>query len=85
MDFALLGEFDGVVDEVGDDLTKAQRIADQIWRDGIGNLGENLQSLVVGLLSGDRGYGGDDVVEAKFDGLDVELSRLRSSKSPECR
>ena len=76
-DLAALGELDRVVDEVGQDLAKAQRVAEQMLRESPGaTCGQELEPLVVRLLRGERGDRADDVVELEVGGLEVELAGL---------
>ena len=75
-DLAALGELDGVVDEVGQDLAEPQRVAQQVLGNRRRDVGQELQPLVVRLLGGERGDRADDLVEPEVGGLDVELAGL---------
>ena len=50
-DFAALGELDGVVDEVGQDLAEPKRVAEQMLRDAGRDVGQELEPLFVRLLA----------------------------------
>ncbi len=56
-DFALLGELDGVVDEVRQNLAEPQRIAEQNFGNARRDVRQKFQPLVVRLLRGERGDG----------------------------
>jgi hypothetical protein len=66
-DLAALGELDGVVDEVGEDLAEAQRVAEQVFRKAGRDVREELEALLVRLLRGERDDGADDLVELEAD------------------
>ncbi len=75
-DLALLGELHRVVDQVGEDLAEAERVAAQVLGDRGRHVGEELQAFLVGLLRGQRGDRADHFVELEIDGLHVELAGL---------
>ena len=75
-DFAALGELDRVVDEVGQNLAEAERVAEQLLRDAGRDVRQKLESLLVRLLRGQRRDGADDFVELEVGGFDVELAGL---------
>ena len=75
-DLAALGELDGVVDEVGQDLAEPQRIAEQMLRDAGRDVRQELEPLLVRLLRRQRRDRADDLVEPEVGGLDVELAGL---------
>ena len=72
----LLGELDGVVDEVRQDLAEAERVAQQMLGDAGRDVRQELEPLVVRLLRGERGDRADDFVELEVGGFDVELAGL---------
>jgi hypothetical protein len=84
-DLALRRELDRVVDEVGQDLAEAQRVAQQVVRDSVGNVHQEFQPLLVGLFSGDHRHLLDHLVEGEVGRLDVEPPGPRSWRSPGCR
>ena len=75
-DFAALGELDGVVDEVGQDLTEAQRVAEQLLGNRGSDMDQELEPFLVRLLGRERGDRADHLVELEIGGLDVELAGL---------
>ena len=75
-DLAALGELDGVVDEVRQDLAEAERVAQQMLGNRRRDMGQELQALVVRLLGGERRDRADHFVEPEVRRLDVELARL---------
>ena len=75
-----LGELHCVVDEVGQDLAKTQRVTQQALRDVGRNSGQELQSFFVRLLRRERGHRCDHLVEAEVRGFHVELARLDLGK-----
>ena len=75
-DLAALGELDGVVDEVGQDLAEPQRVAEQMLGNAGRDVGQELEPLVVRLLGGERRDRADDFVEPEVGGFDVELAGL---------
>ena len=75
-DFAALGELDGVVDEVGQDLTEAKRVAEQLLGNRGSDMDQELEPLIVRLLGRERGDRADHLVELEIGGLDVELAGL---------
>ena len=75
-DLAALGELDGVVDEVGQDLTEAKRVAEQLLGNRGSDMGQELEPLIVRLLGRERGDRADHLVELEIGGLDVELVGL---------
>ena len=74
VNFAALGELDGVVDDVREHLTEAQRIPDQVERHRVRNVDEKLEPLVVCLLKGDGRDATHDIFEIEVDGLNIELA-----------
>ena len=75
-DLAALGELDRVVDEVREDLAKAERVAQQMLGNRRRDMGQELQPLVVRLLGGKRRDRADHLVEPEIGRLHVELARL---------
>ncbi len=75
-DFAVLGELDGVVDEVRQDLAESERVAEQKFRDARRDVGQKLEPFLVRLLRRERGDGADDFVELEVGGFEVELAGL---------
>ena len=75
-DLAALGELDGVVDEVRQDLAEAERVAQQMLGNLRRDVGEELQALVVRLLRGERRDRADHFVEPEVRRLDLQLARL---------
>ncbi len=71
-----LGELDGVVDQIGEDLAEAQRVAAQLLGNGRRHIGEELEPLVVRLLGSERGDRADHLVDLEVGGLDVQLAGL---------
>ena len=70
----MVGELDGVVDEVDEDLTETEGIADQ----GRGNLrrrgNEELEILVLGLVADDDGKIVERIFKLEFSFLDIQLA-----------
>ncbi|MFM1944605.1 MAG: hypothetical protein RI897_3587 [Verrucomicrobiota bacterium] len=73
-DLAFLGELDGVIDEVGDDLAEAKGVAAEVLGDIGRDFDEELKALFVGFLGGDRGDGVDDLVELEVDVFYIEFT-----------
>ena len=75
-DFALGGEFDGVADEVVDDLAQAAGVAAQFERDFGADEGGELEALAVG-LGGEEVHGAvDDLAQVEVGDVEVELAGL---------
>src|SRR5205085_10158596 len=75
-DFALLGELEGVIDEIVDDLPEAERITHQGVRDiGVDVVGEFQTSLTGSKKKRVQGVG-ETVAEGEVDRLQAQLARL---------
>ena len=72
----MLGELDRVVDEVRENLTEAERVAQQLLGNRGSDVGQELEPLIVRLLRRERGDRADHLVELEIGGLDVELAGL---------
>ena len=72
----LLGELDRVVDEVGQNLTEAKRVTEQLLGNRGSDMDQELEPLIVRLLRRERGDRADHLVELEIGGLDVELAGL---------
>ena len=75
-DLAPFGELHGVVDEVRQDLAEAQGVAPQALRHRGRGVGQELEALLVRLLSGHGRDRRDHFVELERRRLEVELPRL---------
>ena len=79
-DLTGLGELDGVVDEVGQDLGQTQGVADQVVGHPGGDMDEEFQALLVGLEANHGGDVAEDVVEPEGDVLHLQLVGLDLGK-----
>ena len=75
-DLALLGELDGIVRVVDQDLPQAQRVAHHALRKTGVDVKQQLQPLGCGLLGNQVGHVLQHLVEREVDRLDVELAGL---------
>ena len=82
---AALGELDGVVDQVDQDLAEAQRIADQVGRNVMLRGNQELEILVLGLLADDAWIDCRAHLQAGIRSSRCPACRPRSSRSRECR
>ena len=73
-DFALAGELDGVVDQVGQDLPDAHRVAGDRHRQIVWNVTDHFESFALGRLGKQVRDILDQLAEVEVDALDLQLA-----------